>query len=75
MDTENNLLVARLGHASVYGISGQIIDVNRLQQQRAIEPVYFESPQEVERIRAATLKGQKSLLDRIIDFILGLFLR
>ncbi len=73
VDAENNLLIARLGHASVYGISGQIIDINKLQQQRQIQPVYFESPAEVEQIRAA--KARRGIIDRIIDFILGLFLK
>ncbi len=73
VDTENNLIIARLGHASVYGISGQIIDINKLQAQRQIQPVYFESPAEVDQIRAA--KARRGIIDRIIDFILGLFLK
>ncbi len=73
VDTENNIIIAHLEHASVYGISGQIIDVNKLQQQRNIEPVYFVSREEVDQIRAA--KARRGIIDRIIDFILGLFLK
>jgi hypothetical protein len=72
VNTQENYLSAKLAHASVYGVSGTIIDLKKIEEQRDIQPVYFESAEEVERIRAGS--ERRGLVDRILDFFLGLLL-
>ncbi|MFQ5816034.1 MAG: hypothetical protein ACE5G7_06005 [Candidatus Hydrothermarchaeaceae archaeon] len=72
VNKEENYVFAKLDHASVYGVSGTIIDLKKIEEQRDIEPVYFESKEEVEKVRAGS--ERKGIIDRIIDFVLGLFL-
>ncbi len=72
INKEENYVFARLEHASVYAVAGNVINVRRLEEQRGYEPVYFESIEEVERIR--TEEGRKGIIDRIVDFLLGLIL-
>lgn len=73
VNKEGNYVYAKLAHASVYGVSGTILELKKLEEQRGIQPVYFESPAEIEKVRAgATSRG---IIDRIIAFILGLFLK
>ena len=72
INKEENYVFARLEHASVYAVAGSVINVKRLEEQRGYEPAYFESIEEVEKIRET--EGRKGIIDRIVDFVLGLFL-
>ncbi len=73
VNKEENFVFARLAHASVYGVSGSIIDVKKIEEMRGIQPVYFESPEEIQMIREGAMR--RGIIDRIIDFILGLFFK
>lgn len=72
INKEENYVFAELEHASVYGVSGRIISVKKLEEQRGYDPAYFESPEEIEDIREN--EGKRGIIDQIIDFLLGLFL-
>lgn len=72
VNKDENYVFAVLVHASVYGVAGDVIGVNKLEAQKGYEPAYFESPEEIEKIRE---RGDKrGILDRVLDFILGLVL-
>ena len=73
VNTDENYVFAVLEHASVYGVAGDIIGVKKLEAMKGYEPAYFESPEEVERVRAEP-EGKRGIVDRVIDFILGLVL-
>ncbi|MBU2560078.1 hypothetical protein KKA03_04195 [archaeon] len=72
VNKDEKYVYAVLEHASVYGVAGNIIGVSKLEEQRGYEPAYFESPEEVEKIRSGEEKS--GIIDRILDFVLGLFL-
>lgn len=73
VNKEEDYVYAVLEHASVYGVAGNVISASKIEVQRGYEPAYFESPEEVEKIRAEPVE-KRGILDKIIDFILGLFL-
>jgi hypothetical protein len=72
VNADENYVYAILEHASVYGVAGNVISIDKLEQQRGYEPAYFESPEEIEEIRKG--EGRKGIIDRVLDFILGLVL-
>lgn len=72
VNKDENYVYAVLEHASVYGVAGNVIGVNELERQRGYGPAYFESPEEIEKIRSGGEK--RGIIDRILDFVLGLFL-
>jgi hypothetical protein len=72
VNKDENYVYAVLEHASVYGVAGNVIGVKKLEEQRGYEPAYFESPEEVEKVRSG--KEKSGIIDRVLDFILGLFL-
>ncbi len=73
VNKEEDYVYAVLEHASVYGVAGNVISASKIEAQRGYEPAYFESPEEVEKIRAEPA-GTRGILDRVLDFVLGLFL-
>lgn len=72
VNTDEDYVYAVLEHASVYGVAGNVIGINKLEEQRGYEPAYFESPEEIEKIRSG--EERRGIIDRVLDFILGLFL-
>jgi hypothetical protein len=72
VNKEEDYVYAVLEHASVYGVAGNVIGVKKLEEQGGYGPAYFESPEEVEKIRAG--EGRKGIINRTLDFILELFL-
>lgn len=73
INKEENFVYARLSHASIYALSGSVTTPEKIEEKRDIEPAYFESPEEVKKIREKA--ERKGIIDRIIDFILSLIFR